>query len=243
MFGCCKPDCHFEFKVVNVTLHVTPACIMRKTSYVVTFAVVALILAFNVISTRRPDWLVVKYEEIFHTRVTVTYGLTQRCELTVSEIPSPSDGGKITYRKYECRRFPASVTDGCDKENEAFCAAWTSAGYLAQIGIGFGSVSLLAILVGVSTHSRRRRIWRAVAGLVLLQAICLLFAFVIVTELYRKESYPTFEHARPGLAYVLHTISWVVAILTTIGVITTGISADVGHQWAAGNRAYQRIGP
>ncbi|KAJ3517203.1 hypothetical protein NLJ89_g648 [Agrocybe chaxingu] len=213
---------------------------MRKTSYVVTFAVVALILAFNIISTRRPDWLVVKYEEIFHTRVTVTYGLTQRCELTISEIPSPSDGGKITYRKYECRRFPASVTDGCDKENEAFCAAWTSAGYLAQIGIGFGSVSLLAILVG-GMYFEISDVSETYAGPC--AAICLLSAFAIVTELYRKESYSTFERARPGLAYVLHTISWVAAILTTIGVITTGISADVGHQWAAGNRAYQRIGP
>ena len=49
-----------------------------------------------------------------------------------------------------------------------FCAEWTSAGYSAQLGIGFGVLALLALLFGVSTHSRRRRVWKAVAGLVTL---------------------------------------------------------------------------
>jgi len=35
-----------------------------------------------------------------------------------------------------------------------------------MIAIGFSAVSLAAIIFGVTTHSRRRRIWRAVAGLV-----------------------------------------------------------------------------
>ena len=110
-----------------------------------------------------------RYEEVLYTKITVTYGLTKRCELTVSELPgsSPEDG-TISYRKYECRSFPGSVTDRCEKENKAFCAAWTSAGYLEQLALGFAAVSLIAILFGVSTHSRRRRIWRAVVGLILL---------------------------------------------------------------------------
>jgi len=41
-------------------------------------------------------------------------------------------------------------------------------GYFVELAMGFGALSLLSILVGVSTGSRRRRIWRAVAGLVLL---------------------------------------------------------------------------
>ena len=44
-----------------------------------------------------------------------------------------------------------------------------------------------------------------------------------------------------GLAYVLNTVSWVLGILVTIGVIITGMSAAKGHQWAAGNRAYRPI--
>jgi hypothetical protein len=113
--------------------------------------------------------LVVHYNEILYTKITVTYGLTQRCELAITELPGSSpDNGTITYRKYECRPFPNSVKDGCEKENKAFCAAWVTAGYLDEIAIGFAAVSLIAILFGVSTHSRRRRIWRAVAGLVLL---------------------------------------------------------------------------
>ncbi|KAF8161085.1 hypothetical protein B0H34DRAFT_653382 [Crassisporium funariophilum] len=215
---------------------------MRKTSYFIAFAALALALVLNVLSARRPDWLVVHYNDIPYTQVTVTYGLDRRCELTISKIPGPSGDGKISYSNYECRHFPASVTDRCEKENKGFCAAWTSAGYLDQIALGFVSVSLAAILFGVSTHSRRRRIWRAVVALVLLQAACQVATFAVVTEMYRTSRYPSFEHARPGAAYVLHTLSWVISIMVALGVIMTGISADAGHRWAAGNRAYQPIG-
>lgn len=125
-----------------------------------------------------------RYEEVPYIKVTVTYGLAQRCELVVTEIPGPSDSGKIIYRNYECRKFPTSATDRCDKENKAFCLAWTSAAFLDEIALGFGPISLLAILFGVSTHSRRRRIWAAVAGLVSLQGVfhCPLLFFVFLVE-------------------------------------------------------------
>ncbi|KAF8200820.1 hypothetical protein BJ912DRAFT_583647 [Pholiota molesta] len=217
---------------------------MRKTSYYTTFAAVAVILALNVISATRPDWLVVHYNEILYTKITVTYGLTQRCELAITELPGSSpDNGTITYRKYECRPFPNSVKDGCEKENKAFCAAWVTAGYLDEIAIGFAAVSLIAILFGVSTHSRRRRIWRAVAGLVLLTAVSQITSFGIITDLYRTSDYPSFERARPGPAFVLHTIAWIFSILVAVAVILTGVSADAGHRWAAGNRAYHPILP
>lgn len=199
-----------------------------------------------------------------------------RCERQVIDIPGPN-GGKWTYTDYTCRSFPASVADHCEKENKSFCTSWTSAGYAAEIAIGFAGVSLFTILFGVSTHSRRRRIWKAVAGLVLLHgvdffvtcchhllftaaaAVFQLVTFGIVTEMYRTSQFPTFEHARPGTvvsfavhhitftcntgtAYALNTVSWLVGILVVLGVITTGISADSGHRWAAGNRAYLPIG-
>lgn len=44
-----------------------------------------------------------------------------------------------------------------------------------------------------------------------------------------------------GVAYILNTTSWVLGILVTASVIITGIYADKGHKWAAGNRAYRRI--
>jgi len=90
-------------------------------------------------------------------------------------MPRPPDRGKTINRDYECRKFPTSVTDRCDKENKTFCLAWTSAAFLNEIALGFGPISLLAILFGVSTHSRRRRIWTAVAGLVLLQGVFFVF--------------------------------------------------------------------
>ena len=58
------------------------------------------------------------------------------------------------------------VQDGCEDENKAFCMIWSTAGYFSELGIGFGAVSCLAILFGVTTHSRRRRIWKSVSALV-----------------------------------------------------------------------------
>jgi len=214
---------------------------MRKTSYFVTFALVAITLVLSVLSARRSDWLVVHYDEVLYTKVTVTFGLYERCQLTVSEIPSGEGNGKISYRNYECRHFPGSVTDKCEKENKAFCSAWVSAGYIDELAIGFASVSLFAILFGVTTHSRRRRIWKAVSGLILLQAVCQISTFAIITEMYYNSNYPSLDHARPGIAYVLHTISWVLSIIISLSVLLTGVSADAGHQWAAGNRSYRPI--
>ena len=78
-----------------------------------------------------------------------------------------------------------------------------------------------------------------------------------MTELYSKNSFYDFEHAKPGrvsldekpgrcsplagLGYVFNAVSWVAGFLVGIAVIVTGIAADRGHKWAAGNRAYQRI--
>ena len=59
------------------------------------------------------------------------------------------------------------VQDDCENDNKAFCMIWSTAGYFGELGIGFGAVSCLAILFGVTTHSRRRRIWKSVSVLVL----------------------------------------------------------------------------
>jgi len=215
---------------------------MRKTSYFITFVVVAITLVLNIISARQPDWLVVHYNsEVLYTKVTVTYGLYERCQLTLSEIPSSDGEGTISYKKYECRHFPGRITDQCEKENHPFCAAWISARYIDELAIGFASVSLVTILFGVTTHSRRRRIWRAVSGLVLFQAVCQISTFTLITAMYYDSNYPSFDHARPGVAYVLHTISWILSIMVSFSVLFTGVSADAGHGWAAGNRAYYPI--
>ncbi|KAH7888707.1 hypothetical protein F5I97DRAFT_1803798 [Phlebopus sp. FC_14] len=213
---------------------------MRKTSYVVTFIAVLLVLVINILSARLPDWLIAKYD-VLNARLTVRYGLMERCERTVVDIPGPNNGGRLEYVEYECRPFPLRVQDKCEDENHIFCAAWTSAQYFTELGIGFAAMALAALLIGVSTHSRRRRVWRAVAGLVLLHTAFQLATFILVTDLYRKDRFPAFEHAKPGAGFVLNAISWVAGITVGVGVIVTGIAADRGHKWAAGNRAYQPI--
>lgn len=96
----------------------------------------------------------------------------QRCERSSISIPAPGGNGRLEYSDYECRPFPLRVQDGCENENRLFCAEWVSAQYFTELGIGFASLALVALLIGVSTHSRRRRVWRAVAGLVLLHGRC-----------------------------------------------------------------------
>ncbi|KAL0576669.1 hypothetical protein V5O48_005329 [Marasmius crinis-equi] len=214
---------------------------MRKTSYVVTFFAVIISLTLNILSLRRVDWLVVKTPEILHTRVTQQYGLNQLCTRKVVNIPGGGDNGKFSYTDYTCRKFPLRVKDSCEDENETFCTAWVSAGYAVELGIGFAALSLFAILVGLSTGSRRRRIWKAVAGLVFLHALFQIVAFAIVTDSTRTNAYPTLDQARFGAGYGLNTASWVFSVLVALGVLVTGISADQGHKWAAGNRAYRRI--
>ncbi|GBE81175.1 hypothetical protein SCP_0309020 [Sparassis crispa] len=214
---------------------------MRKTSYVVAFFAVIGTLVLNVISIQRPDWLVVNNPEVLRSKTTVRYGLTQRCERQVIIIPGLPDGSKLAYTDYKCRPFPNRVTDRCEKEEKAFCMTWSTASYLSVLGAGFAVVSCLAILFGVSTHSRRRRIWRAVAGLTALHVAFQIAAFSVVTYLYSNSRFPTFERARPGPAYILNILSWIFGIIVTIGILTTGISASKGHRWAAGNRAYQPI--
>ncbi|KAF8444583.1 hypothetical protein L210DRAFT_3758573 [Boletus edulis BED1] len=214
---------------------------MRKTSYVVTFAAVLIVLVVNILSARLPDWLITTYElDLPNTTTTIRYGLLQRCERSIVSIPGPGNG-RLEYSDFQCRPFPLKVQDGCEKENHLACVEWVSARYFTELGIGFASMALVALLIGVSTHSRRRRVWRAVAGLVLLHAIFQLGAFVLVTELYSRNAFDNFEHAKPGLGYVFNAVSWVVGFLVGSAVIVTGIAADRGHSWAAGNRAYRPI--
>jgi len=214
---------------------------MRKISYLFSFIAVLCTLLLNIISDTRSDWLVVRSPEVLHTIITVTYGLSQRCERQVTRIPGPNNG-KLEYSDYECRKFPAKVKDHCEDENETFCAFWVSASYFEELAIWCAAASLCAIIFGVSTHSRRRRIWRAVAGLVLFHALFQAIAFGLITQTYRLSSFPTFEHARPGTAYVLNTISWVFDSIIVFAILVTGVSAERGHRWAAGNRAYQPLG-
>jgi hypothetical protein len=109
--------------------------------------------------------MVVRYKEVLYTTITVFFGLTQRCQLQITQ----TDDGKLSYRNYECRRFPTPENENCDKDDYKYiCAAWSSAYYLDQIALGIGALALVTVLFGVTTHSRRRRIWKTVAGLVFL---------------------------------------------------------------------------
>ncbi|KAN0111367.1 hypothetical protein V8E52_008642 [Russula decolorans] len=214
---------------------------MRKTSYVVTFLLVSVSLTLNILANQRTDWLIDPGREFLHTKYIVHYGLMERCERQVLRIPDPDGDWQEVFTAFKCRDFPKSVSDRCEKENRLFCVEWTSAGYLAHMALGFSVMALFSLLIGVSTHSRRRRVWKAVAGLVTFNALFSMIAFSIVSDVYRTSGIPDFAFVHPGPAWYINMLSWVFSFLIVFGVIWTGKAADKGKKWAAGNRAYTRI--
>jgi len=207
---------------------------MRKTSYVIAFLCVGLTLLLNIVSVLNTNWLVVK-NNITVTKWTVRYGLTKLCTDTVTTFPI-GEGRKVRSESHECRVFPSHEHQECNDKNATFCAAWTTAGYVSELAVGFAVVAMLAIVFGLTAHSRRKRIWKAVAWLVAFHAFFQMVTFAIVTHLYNNESYNMFDNARPSTGYVLNGVSWILAVLVTFGVVLTGVSAKAGHRWAAGNR-------
>ncbi|KAJ7594153.1 hypothetical protein C8J56DRAFT_926107 [Mycena floridula] len=221
---------------------------MRKTSYAIAFLGVSITLILNVLSLTRADWLISKHSTVLGATYDYYYGLNQLCELKTFSV------GSEPWTSYSCRQFPLREEGDCSpppnppweepsaNKTTNFCETWTSASYAAELGVGLSAIALMSILVGVSTQSRRRRIWRAVAVLVGLQAIFQIMAFSIVTHLYQNSALRTFETARPGAGYILNTVSWVTGCILTISILITGMAADRNHRWAAGNRAYSPIG-
>lgn len=53
--------------------------------------------------------------------------------------------------------------------------------------------------------------------------------------------YHPFEYAKPGPAYIMNVVAWTFSTVTCGAVVYTGISANKGRRWAAGNRAYRLI--
>jgi hypothetical protein len=118
--------------------------------------------------------------EFLHTKYIVHYGLMERCERQVLRIPDPDGDWQEVFTAFKCRDFPKSVSDRCEKENRLFCVEWTSAGYLAHMALGFSVMALFSLLIGVSTHSRRRRVWKAVAGLVTFNGAWPIFVWLLM---------------------------------------------------------------
>ena len=51
---------------------------------------------------------------------------------------------------------------------------------MAEVGAFFGAATMVGILIGVSARSRRRRVWRGVAGLVGLHGKSVSFSLMSV---------------------------------------------------------------
>jgi len=182
-----------------------------------------------VISTASPNWIVAALPEIFGVQTTVYYGFTERCQET--KFPD----GNLSLK---CQPFPTKDSDACDETYSSFCTLWSTASYVSYLAVGFGAVACTAIVFGVSTHSRRKRIWKAVAALIALHGVSQLITFILVTDMYRLKNFPLsmITDSHLGFSWYLNLLSWVLSVTTTVVVVCTGVAASRGERWAAGNR-------
>jgi branched-subunit amino acid transport protein len=92
-------------------------------------------------------------------------------------------------------------------------------------------------------------------------AVCQILAMSLIVHLWRTWDYPAFENASlsefaapyliviptriltrlSGDSFFINLGSWILDVLISIGVATTGLAANAGHAWAAGGRAYRPI--
>ncbi|KZT41431.1 hypothetical protein SISSUDRAFT_1059373 [Sistotremastrum suecicum HHB10207 ss-3] len=216
---------------------------MRRVGYLFSFLAVVGALVLTVISQTEPHWLHVKTPSGLPATISVGYGLYQRCERqTMSDLPpwtSPKKGNG-RYENYECHRFPGRSE--CDHDNGAFCALWDTAGYASQISLGFIVAALLALTVGGMTRERRRSQWKFVAALMFCHSVLQILTMSLVVHLWRTWDYPPFEYTNLSVSFYLNLASWAFSLVIVGALIITGIAADAGHKWAAGNRAYRPIG-
>jgi len=202
---------------------------MRKISYATAFVAVVANLVISIISTTSTNWIVAVLPDILSIRTTVYYGFIERCEKT--EFPDRDS-------TLDCREFPIKDADGCDRRYGSFCTLWSTASYVSYLAIGFGAVTCVAIVFGVSTHSRRKRIWKAIAVLIALHGVSQLVTFIIVTDTYRLGNFPLslIANSHFGFSWYLNLLSWVLSVATTVIIVYTGVAASRGERWAAGNR-------
>jgi hypothetical protein len=91
----------------------------------------------------------VRGKGLLRHHVVSRFGLAQHCERDVLVIPVPGDNPEIVYSDYECRPFPMSVRDHCEKGNRAFCVSWATASYIDEVCLRLLFFSDVYELVGV----------------------------------------------------------------------------------------------
>jgi len=182
-----------------------------------------------VISITSGNWIVAVLPKVFDVQTTIYYGFTERCQR--SEFP---DGDS----SLKCRPFPTKDSDACDQTYRSFCTLWSTASYVSYLAIGFGAVACTAIIFGVSTHSRRKRIWKVVAVLIALHGVSQLVTFSLVTDMYRLGNFPlsVIANSHLGFSWYLNLLSWILSMAATVVIVYTGVAASRGERWAAGNR-------
>lgn len=158
--------------------------------------------------------------EVLGVQTTVYYGFAERCE----ENKFSDNGPRVSG----CRPFPTKDSDACDQTYRSFCTLWSTASYVSYLAIGFGIITCAAIVFGVSTHSRRKRIWKVVAALIALHGarkslgirgptpliwdlnalgISQLATFALVTDLYRLRNFPLSPIAHSHLGMSSHLLT------------------------------------
>ncbi|KAJ7901834.1 hypothetical protein B0H14DRAFT_2668644 [Mycena olivaceomarginata] len=204
---------------------------MRKTSYAITALAVICTTVFTILSLTRTDWVVARYD---------VNALSYEGQIRSLE-GMPTSGARSPRGRHLGSKEPTAASSLPGIKTTAMRTAISVRhGQVPVMRLNWQLASVLyhwlAILVGVSTAARRRRVWRAVAGFIIFHSVAQLVAFILIVDLYRTARYPTFEDAKLGPALIFNAVAWIFGVITAVTVIITGTEADRGKRWAAGNR-------
>ncbi|GAA5983472.1 hypothetical protein JCM11641_005820 [Rhodosporidiobolus odoratus] len=184
-------------------------------------------LALTIASIAKPSWIVEQAPSLIELRHKTTYGLFQLCEAH-PYLPGVVECRRFPQRGRDCGKLVHLLNGGSivgmlsgdgrhDSEDMwGFCESWYTAGYAQQLSLVFALANLIALvltLIGTATvgpgyrTDKLRSGWKLVAGLMSLQAVCLLLASSFVA-FERNHNFRFVEGAHLGQAWAMTTVAY-----------------------------------
>ncbi|BGP18344.1 hypothetical protein JCM10213_008516 [Rhodosporidiobolus nylandii] len=206
--------------------------------YLGALAVALTTLGLSTSSLYRARWVSSSTPTVVPVVLTTSYGLFQKCE-TSSYLPGVVECRPFPQRGRDCGRREAElpkeggaqVLSGEDHDEEderwGFCESWYTAGYAHQLSLVFALANLIALvltLVGTATVGRGFRTeklrsgWKLVAGLMTLQALCLVVSSSLIA--YERNHDRRFAHgAHLGRSWTMTTVSYALNLAVVLALL------------------------
>jgi len=190
---------------------------VRRIIYGVSLWLTAAATAMTIASIILPRWI--RWDNGTSTSPRFTYGLQKRC--------SSVTGGCEPFPEYsDCHRDPT------------FCSMWRSVGFFMSFSVIIQLATIVAFIVVILGGRQTREYgWKVVCSLLAVTTLAQCASMAIVAYLFDHD-----ERFFPGwqldTSWILCTISWIVALLTGvgIGVATYALPEEGGYELIPGEQ-------